>query len=329
MSPTASIEGVALDHLSPSFDADLKALQPDIVIHTAGPFQGQDYKVAKSCIANGSHYIDLADGRSFVELFSHNLHAAAKDANVLLVTGASTLPGLSSAVVAELTSGWSSVNELDITIAPAQQTPRGISTISAVLSYCGKPFDVLEHGDTQRRYGWQGLKMKRYADLGIRISAVCDVPDLSLFPRCLPTLNTVVFRAALESKLEHVTLWVFAEMTRLGLVHDWSRFASAFRKVSHISQRMGGDRGGMQVDIKGIDRDNAPQQLRWHLVAERNHGPEIPVSPALVLARKISREQLSLTGAYPCFGLISLKEFSEEVHHLDIRWETEYIRQSS
>src|ERR1043166_2792873 len=39
----------------------MAALKPDIVIHTCGPFQGQDYRVAEAAIAQGCHYIDLAD----------------------------------------------------------------------------------------------------------------------------------------------------------------------------------------------------------------------------------------------------------------------------
>jgi saccharopine dehydrogenase-like NADP-dependent oxidoreductase len=39
----------------------------DSVIHTAGPFQGQDYAVARSAIAAGANYIDLADGRDLLQ----------------------------------------------------------------------------------------------------------------------------------------------------------------------------------------------------------------------------------------------------------------------
>ncbi|GGB86694.1 hypothetical protein GCM10011352_10710 [Marinobacterium zhoushanense] len=55
-------------------------------------------------------------------------------------------------------------------------------------------------------------------------------------------------------------------------------------------------------------------------MARQNHGPEIPVSPALALARKFVRGQLPLRGAYPCYELMSLAEFDEEVSALDIGW---------
>ncbi len=36
----APIKAAALDQTSPDFESDLKALHPDVVIHTAGPYQG-------------------------------------------------------------------------------------------------------------------------------------------------------------------------------------------------------------------------------------------------------------------------------------------------
>jgi saccharopine dehydrogenase-like NADP-dependent oxidoreductase len=68
------------------------------LLHLAGPFQGQDYAVAKACLQVGVPYIDMADGREFVAKFS-SLDAAAQAKGIPLITGASTVPGLSSANV--------------------------------------------------------------------------------------------------------------------------------------------------------------------------------------------------------------------------------------
>ena len=38
----------------------------DVLVHAAGPFQGQDYAVAELCIRHGVHYLDLADDAAFV-----------------------------------------------------------------------------------------------------------------------------------------------------------------------------------------------------------------------------------------------------------------------
>ncbi len=92
-----------------------------LVIHTAGPFQAQGYHVAQACATAGAHYIDLADGRRFVCDFPAALGAAFASAGRVGISGASTVPALSSAVVDALTAGWRAVDGIDICIAPASR----------------------------------------------------------------------------------------------------------------------------------------------------------------------------------------------------------------
>lgn len=63
------VKSTALDRDSASFALDLKSLGADLVIHCAGPFQGQDYRVALASMACNASYIDIADGREFVSNF--------------------------------------------------------------------------------------------------------------------------------------------------------------------------------------------------------------------------------------------------------------------
>ena len=70
----------ALDFAAANFKASLSALKPDIVIHCAGPFQAQDYRVALAALACGAHYIDLSDGREFVAGFAEAIDEVARSA---------------------------------------------------------------------------------------------------------------------------------------------------------------------------------------------------------------------------------------------------------
>ena len=87
-------ESIALD-ITKNLEASLRTIRPNITIHTSGPFQTQGYHVANACIDVGSHYIDLADGRTFVggirELDQH-----AKGKGVLVISGASSVPCLTA-----------------------------------------------------------------------------------------------------------------------------------------------------------------------------------------------------------------------------------------
>ena len=316
-----SVFAAQLDQNSENFERDLIELRPDIVVHTAGPYQGQSYQVAQACISSRCHYIDLADGRTFVKEFNC-LNEAATKAGVLAVTGASTLPGLSSAVIDQFRPNFKIIKSIRISIAPAHQTPRGVGTISAVLSYCGKPFEVLENGSLVTKFGWQDLKWQSYPTLGKRLSAACDVPVLVLMNEYVPGVETVTFHAALEAKWEQIGLWCMGWMSRIGLVPSWTKAIPMFDKLSEGLISLGSMRGGMHIELKGIGSDRKPTILNWHLRAENNHGPEIPCTPAIILARKLSRNEISVRGAVPCLGLINLDDFDRELESYDISWES-------
>ena len=305
---------VGIDHRSAGFAQRLAEIRPDLLIHTAGPFQGQDYSVAEASIAAGVHYVDLADGRAFV-CGIDRLDARARERGVLVVSGASTLPAVSSAIVDALCGAVPGLERIEISIAPAQRIPRGEATLAAVLTYCGKPLTRLEDGRWRTVRGWQAIRRHAYRTLGTRWMAACDVPDLDLFPRRYPGLRTVTFDAALELWPLQWGMWLMAAVSRLGLVRDWSRYAGQLRRLAALFDHFGSDRGGMQVRLRapsgGVDCE---------LMAPDGRGPEIPAIPAVILARKLAAGRLAARGVTPCMGLFSLDEFREAVADLGIGW---------
>jgi hypothetical protein len=112
-----------------------------------------------------------------------------------------------------------------------------------------------------------------------------------------------------------------AWLCRLGVVTNWSRFTPQFRKISDKMSGLGSDRGGMCIRLEGLDNTNNATSLEWYLTAYQNHGPEVPCSPALILVRKLLKNQISDRGAFPCFELITLSEFAAEIADFDISWE--------
>src|SRR5580692_7974341 len=114
--PARNVELASLDIEHVGLAAQLKALAPDLVIHCAGPFQTQDYRVALAALRCGAHYIDLADGRQFVSGFVAAVHSVAVAAGRLAITGASTLPALSSAVVDSMQASRETISEIEILI---------------------------------------------------------------------------------------------------------------------------------------------------------------------------------------------------------------------
>ena len=308
----ARIGQVRLDLSSADFSAALRALAPDIVIHCAGPFQGQDYRVVQAAIAAGAHYLDLADGREFVARFAEHNDAAARAAKVSAIAGASTLPALSSAVVDSMARRLYKVDEIQIAIAPGQRAPRGAATLAAVFGYAGKPFKWLSRGAWTDAWGWQELRRMRFEGLGVRWGAACDVPDLELFPHWYPGVKTVEFRAALELSIEQLALWLAAWLRRSGIPLPIERWVRPLDLLASLLGTFGSTRGGMLVSFLGSRAGGSRVRVEWHLTADMNHGPEIPCMGAILLARGLARGENLPHGAFPCLGFLKLEDFERE-----------------
>ncbi len=313
------VHSTVIDVHDLNLSALLAEIAPDLVIHTSGPFQGQDFHVAKSCIHAGIHYIDLADARSFVKDF-HQLETQAKEKGVLAITGASTLPALSSAVIQHFLPHFQALEEIEYAISPGNQTDRGEATVRAILSYTGKPFTTLVNGKMQSVIGWQNLHKTTFAKpLGSQWLANCDIPDLALFPTSYPSLKTQRFYAGLELGILHVGLWGLSWLVRIGLISNLARFTKPIIWLSERFLKFGSQNGGMLMILSGKDHQDKPLNIRWDLVALENHGPLIPIIPALVLAQKIAQGQLTQRGAMHAMNLMSLEDFTIAVQGFNIK----------
>ena len=232
----AGVRSVQLDAGEASFPAALAALGPDLVIHCVGPFQGQDYRVVQAALRAKAHYLDLADGRAFVAGFQAANDAQARAADRLAISGASTVPALSSAVLDAIAPRIRTIDTIELVIAPGQRAPRGAATLRSVFSYLGRPFKWLHAGNWIQVHGWEELKRVRL-DCGTRWAAACDVPDLELLPLRNTSARTVEFRAALEVGIQHFALWFLAALRRRGgqsqwTVGQWDSIASQRRSIA-------------------------------------------------------------------------------------------------
>ena len=291
--------------------ADLKAFAPQIVINASGPFQTQNYSLAEACIGAGCHYVDLADGRAFVAGITA-LDARARDAGVSVISGASSVPALSSAVVQAFETAFSALEALEIAISPGSGFEPGEATIAAGLSYLGKPIGVRQAGRSETVYGWQGLRKRSFGSLGRRWTVVCDVPDLDLFPARYPTLTSMNFRAGLEVGLMTLGLWALSWPARAGFPRHPETWAPYLARLRKPLATLGRNCGAMRVEMRGMDQARQPAAIEWVLTARDGHGLNVPTLASVIAARKLARGEVLPKGAMACFGLISLAEFEAE-----------------
>jgi hypothetical protein len=277
----------------------------DVVVHAAGPFQGQDYGVAECCIRHCVHYLDLADDAAFVHGIDR-LHDAALEAGVLVCAGVSTAPALTGAVVEEaLKTG--PVERVAFGIMPGNDAPRGPALVAAIVGGAGKPI-----ADQPGRRVWGELRRMRLPGLGKRWVTPCDLPEPALFTRRFGVRDTFA-GAGLEVSLFHVGLWSLSWLVRLGLMRTLTPIAPLLAGISDRLRFLGTDRGGLRLEVH-----SGSQARVWRLIAEGGDGPFVPVTPAAALVRKLAGG-LATRGALPCLGLLKPAEMEAEWRRAGLR----------
>lgn len=311
------ISAAEIDAVSPNL-RPLLDLHANVVINASGPFQQQNYALAQACIASGIHYIDLADARAFVTGIVA-LDQDARAADVLVTSGASTVPAISSAAADHFLARFARLDEVAFGVSPGNSFDPGLATTESVLTGVGRPIAVLRDGRPNTVYGWQGLSQHVFPVLGKRWLGHCDIPDLTLFPQRYPSLKTIDFRAGVEVPLFHFSLWLLSWMVRWRLLSRLAALATSMLAVKRRLDWLGTDKGGMFMTFRGQGIGGGKLQIDWYLIAGHGHGPYIPALAAVILARRLSAGTEQKRGAMPCIGLVSLAEILSEVGDLDIQ----------
>ncbi|WP_299593210.1 saccharopine dehydrogenase family protein [uncultured Microbulbifer sp.] len=311
----STFEGLRLDHESVNLAAQLQGLNLDLVIHCAGPFQQQDYHVPSACIEHGIHYLDIADATAFVGDIG-TLNQSAINAASTVISGVSSLPALSSAVIQVLGKHIQQIDDIEINIAPAHRISRGFATVRAGFESLGKNLFLLRNGQTISSYAGDELRTITLGHpVGERQVCNFDVPDLRLVPEQIPEVKNLRFGTGVQPKLLQRGLALCARLARIQRPASLPDPLPPLARLGHwLTARWpgGNEHGGMLVEINGTN-SGKPARARWQILGLNGDGPWIPAAPAAAMARKLVRGEVQRSGAYPCWQLLSLTEILAEL----------------
>lgn len=253
--------------------------RPALLVDASGPFQVMDYTMARACIAAGVPYCDIADGRDFVCGIAA-LDEEAQVAGVAVISGASSVPALSGAVVHQLAEGLDRIRAIDMAISASNRATAGPGVSQAILGQVGASIRLMRAGRWQTVYGWQEIGTQTFSvggqtSIADRLVALADVPDLALLPDRLSGRPTVRFRAGTELAFQNLALWLASWLVRWGLMRSLAKAGDWLRPLQGLTVRLGSDRSAMIVRLFG-DRDGQSVERRWSLIASHGDGPEIP-----------------------------------------------------
>jgi hypothetical protein len=156
--------------------------------------------------------------------------------------------------------------------------------------------------------GWLDLTLRTMPQLGTRVLANVDVPDMDIFARRYGA-QTLRFKAGAGLKLGGVANALLAQALRFGLVRDHVRWAARLHRLGTWFERFGDGKSAMYIDVQGIGVDDQPLSMTAQLTALNDKGPEIPSCAAVALATKMARGYAPQPGARPCVGEISVDEY--------------------
>jgi len=315
-SASATLVPTVFDRIN-SGAAVLAELRATLVVDASGPFQayGDDrYSLIERCIECGVNYLDLADGSDFVSGVA-KFDAAARAAGVYVLSGVSSFPVLTAAVVKDLTSDVARIHSIRGGIAPSPYAGVGLNVIRAIASYAGQPIPLKRAGKMVTAYPITEsirfvIAVPGHVPLkSIRFSLV-DVPDLRTLAEIWPEAADIWMGAGPVPAVLHWLLTGFSWAVRLRLMPGLSWMASAIYFVTnHV--RWGEHRGGMFVAVEGQAADGSPIRREWHLLAEGNDGPLIPSMAVEAIVRKSLAGRIPAAGARTAIADVTLSDYKD------------------
>ncbi|APO73884.1 saccharopine dehydrogenase protein [Rhizobium etli 8C-3] len=292
----------------------LSALRPAVTVDASGPFQtmGDSFRVPRACISLGIDYADLADSREFVRKIAA-LDAEARAARVFVLSGLSSFPALSFAALDRLAQDFSRIDHVSSGIAPSPHADVGPNVVQAIASYAGKPVPILRNGRSATGHGlidWHRVTVAPPGCIPLksRCFRLVDAPDLDLLPQRFEGLCSVFTGAATTPQILQRLLAATAQLVRIKLLSSLLAIAPLMHRASKLLAT-GEHRGGMFVHVSGADRGGKPLEASWHLVAEGDDGPFIPVAGLEALIRKLANGNRPADGARSADGEFPLQAF--------------------
>ena len=309
----AELVPMAIDRSDPA--EQLASIKPDILVDATGPFQDYGYKrysLIEAAIAHKIHYLDLADGADFVFGVSQ-FDEAAKDAGIFILSGVSSFPVLTAAVLREFAETMS-IETVTGGIAPSPYAGIGLNVMRAVVGYAGSPVQLMRGGKPSAGIGL--AESMRYTigapgktPLNSIHFSLVDVPDLRVLPPEHPSMTDIWIGAGPVPEVLHRMLNILAKLRYRLKLPSMLPLSGLFYWVLN-RMKFGEHRGGMFVAASG-KRGGEPASQSWHLLAEDDDGPFIPSMAIEGIIRKALDGNKPAAGARPATQALELADYDQ------------------
>lgn len=359
--PYAKISSTTFDRSWSGLAKHLKVYSPNLVVDASGPFQsyGDDkYALPRACAEVGIDYLDLADDSAFVNGIDV-LNDRALEAGKFVISGLSTFPALSGAVLSEMEKKIGEVATVEGGVAPSPYVSMGESVIGAILSYAGKKIRISNEKKKEVKEGGQEVQVKEEEgkavmevkeeekEIGVGMVstrrfhiavpgsppfpslsyALVDVPDNRLLFKRYPNLESVWIGAGTRPQALLSSLQKASRLVSSGVLPSLKPFTTIIR-LAQNTLKWGEHRGGFY--LSATDR-TGERAVSYHLDAPGDSGPMVPAIAAAAFIdsyltqidnggySKNSKKSMIRPGARPADREVPLAAFEKYFDQFDIK----------
>jgi hypothetical protein len=305
---------------------ELARLKPDVVVDASGPFQAYgegQYRLVEATIAQGAHYLDLADSADFVMGISV-FDQRARAAGLCVLSGASSFPALSAAAVRHLVNGMTHIDSVRGGLAPSPFADLGLNVMRAIASYAGQPIEVRRNG--AHATGYPATEQMRFTiappggvPLRRRLFSLVEVPDLRALNELWPEARDIWIGAAPVPELFHRLFIGTAWLVRWRVLRSLTALAPLIHGTTR-TLRWGEHRSGMFMEVAGTDDRGRSVTRSWHLTAEGDDGPYIPTMAVTAYIHKMLEGHTPVPGARAATRDIELADYERLFAGRSITW---------
>jgi hypothetical protein len=113
---------------------------------------------------------------------------------------------------------------------------------------------------------------------------------------------------------------------RAGWIKDWNGLSRIVRPFMFATKFLGSSNSGFFMRLEGRDEEGRREKITFEILARGGSGLEIPVTPVILLVKKMLKGEPLSAGAYPCMGLLSLADIQHELSTYRITWEKKRLQ---
>lgn len=293
-----------------------------VVIHCAGPFHSASLNPLRAAINTGTHYVDIAEVRSYLQEVKR-LEGPIRAANISVLSGLSVVPALEALVAELFRPCFDTLASIRTFAAPDTRKHRGEAMFQTMLAGVGQPFWQPGEGKPRLVYGWTEPEWVEFPPpLGKRLTyLVLEMADLDLLPELFGA-QTVEFKAGVEWTFLNRLLGLAAQVRKVTGYPHWETLSPLVRFFSWLVGRLGKDEGGVIFELGGLC-NNASVTHRLAVVARRDGGLIPSVLASLATAHLLTGHLL-MKGIVPVHQWIQPTVLLAELQSrgLEIWWQS-------